>query len=450
MLFEVREAYNRAPQGGSMEERKIILRELLEQDPADVAEVLSDLSEEQATDLIHRLFLRHAAAEPLGEMEPDESADLFVRLDREEASEILSRMDPDDAVDLLFELPEEVQQELLSRLSKKDAEVLADLLAYPPDTAGGLMSPEIIPLSLAMTVQDAIDLLRRRAEEAETVYYAYAVDDVGTLLGVLSLRDMALASPTTNLSDLVVRDAVAVDVESDVEEVARMFDKYDYFALPVVDGENVLLGVITVDDVIDVIREEATEDIYGLAGVPSEEGVDTTWWASLRMRLPWLYVRLFTALSAAVVVGLFEQTIAKVAALAVMMGVIAGQGGSAGMQTVTIITRGMALGEMDRQKGWRLLTKELLLGAANGVLLGATVGAITYLWKGEVLLGVAVCLAMWLNLVVAGIAGVAIPLGVQSLGKDPALASGIFLTTVTDVLGFGLLFVIARLLLPGI
>ena len=433
-----------------MEERKIILRELLEQDPADVAEVLSDLSEEQATDLIHRLFLRHAAAEPLGEMEPDESADLFVRLDREEASEILSRMDPDDAVDLLFELPEEVQQELLSRLSKKDAEVLADLLAYPPDTAGGLMSPEIIPLSLAMTVQDAIELLRRRAEEAETVYYAYAVDDAGHLLGVLSLRDMALAPPGTGLRDLVIRDAVAVDVESDVEEVAHVFDKYDYFALPVVDGENVLLGVITVDDVIDVIREEATEDIYGLAGVPSEEGVDTTWWASLRMRLPWLYVRLFTALSAAVVVGLFEQTIAKVAALAVMMGVIAGQGGSAGMQTVTIITRAMALGEMDRRKGWRLLTKELLLGAANGVLLGVTVGAITYLWKGEILLGVAVCLAMWLNLVIAGIAGVAIPLGVQSLGKDPALASGVFLTTVTDVLGFGLLFVIARLLLPGI
>jgi magnesium transporter len=433
-----------------MEERKIILRELLTKDPADVAEVLSDLSEEQATDLIHRLFLRHAAAEPLGEMEPNESAELFVKLDRKEASEILARMDPDDAVDLLFELPESVQQELLARLSRKDAEILTDLLAYPPDTAGGLMSPEIIPLPLSMTAHEAIDLLRRRAEEAETVYYAYAVDDVGTLLGVLSLRDMALASPTTNLSDLVVRDAVTVRVEDDVEEVARVFDKYDYFALPVVDEKGALLGVITVDDVIDVIREEATEDIYGLAGVPSEESVDTTWWASLRMRLPWLYVRLFTALAAAVVVGLFEQTIAKVAALAVMMGVIAGQGGSAGMQTVTIITRGMALGEMDRRKGWRLLIKELLLGAANGVLLGATVGAITYFWKGEILLGVAVCLAMWINLVVAGIAGVAIPLGVQSVGKDPALASGVFLTTVTDVLGFGLLFVIAKLLLPGI
>jgi len=433
-----------------MEERKVILRELLEQDPADVAEVLSELSEEQATDLIHRLFLRHAAAEPLGEMEPEDSADLVVRLDREEASAILARMDPDDAVDLLLELPDEVQQELLSRLSVRDAEVLTGLLAYPPDSAGGLMSPEIVPLSLTLSVGDAIDALRRRAEEAETVYYAYAVDEDGRLLGVLSLRDMALADPSASLRDLVVRDAVAVHVEADAEDVARLFDKYDYFALPVVDDGNVLLGVITVDDVIDVIRDEATEDIYGLAGVPREEGVDTTWWASLRMRLPWLYVRLFTALAAAVVVGLFEQTIAKVAALAVMMGVIAGQGGSAGMQTVTIVTRGIALGEIERQQGRQLLAKELLLGAANGVLLGATVGAITYVWKGEFLLGVAVCLAMWINLIVAGIAGVAIPLGVRKLGKDPALASGIFLTTVTDVLGFGLLFVIARLLLPGI
>jgi len=432
------------------EERKIILRELLEQDPADVAEILTEVSEAQATDLIHRLFLRHAAAEPLGEMEPDESAELVVRLDREEAAEILSRMNPDDAVDLLLELPDEVQEELLSRLSRADADLLTDLLAYPPDTAGGLMSPEIIPLSLQLTAQQAINLLRRRAEEAETVYYAYAVDDEGKLLGVLSLRDMALAAPQTSLRDLVIRDAVAVHVEEDVEDVARTFDKYDYFALPVVDSGRKLLGVITIDDVIDVIREEATEDIYGLAGVPSEESVDNSWWDSLRMRLPWLYVRLATALAAAVVVGFFEQTIARAAALAVMMGVIAGQGGSAGMQTVTIITRGMALGELEADKGWRLLLKEMLLGVANGVLLGLTVGVITFLWKGEMLLGVAVCLAMWLNLIVAGIAGVAIPLGVRRLGKDPALASGIFLTTVTDVLGFGILFLVATWLLPGI
>jgi len=433
-----------------MEERKLVLRELIRQDPADIAEVLDSLSDEQAAELVHRLYLRHAAAEALSEMDPDDSADLVAKLDRSEASIILSRMDPDDAVDVLLELPEGIQDELLSLLSRKDAAVLTDLLAYPRDTAGGLMSPEVVPLSLSLSAQEAIDLLRRRQEEAETVYYAYAVDADHRLQGVLSLRDIALAPPNTELSDLVVRDAVSVPVEMDVEDVARLFDKYDYFALPVVDDGGRLLGVITFDDVIDVIREEATEDMYGLASVPSEEGVDTTWWTSMRLRLPWLYVRLATALVAAVVVGLFERTIAQVAALAVMMGVIAGQGGSAGMQTVTILTRGMALGEIDRDRGLRLLIKEVLLGAANGLLIGATVGLITVLWKGEILLGVAVCLAMWINLVVAGVSGVLIPLAVRGLGKDPALASGIFLTTVTDVLGFGLLFVIAKWLLPGV
>ncbi len=433
-----------------MEERKIVLRELLAQAPADIADILEGLSQEQAAELVHRLFLRNAAAEPLGEMDPDDSAELMAHLDRAEASKILAQMDPDDAADLLLELPAETQNELLSRLSQQDAAVLSRLLAYPADTAGGLMSPEIVPLSLSMTVQEAIDLLRRRQEEAETVYYAYAVDDEGRLQGVLSLRDMALAPPGKSLRDLVVRDAVHVYVTEDVEEVARTFDKYDYFALPVVDASDRLLGVITVDDVIDVIREEATEDIYGLASVPSEEAVDTGWWRSLRLRLPWLYVRLLTALAAAVVVGLFEATIAKVAALAVLMGVIAGQGGSAGMQTVTIITRGIALGEVAPQQGRRLLTKELTLGAANGLLIGVTIGAITYLWKGEVLIGIAAFLAMLVNMVIAGASGVAIPLAVRGLGKDPALASGIFLTTVTDVLGFGALFVIAKWLLPGI
>ena len=312
------------------------------------------------------------------------------------------------------------------------------------------MSPEVVPLSLTMSARDAIDQLRQRMQEAETVYYAYAVDDENRLLGVLSLRDMALAEPSCSLRDLVIRDAVSVPVDADAEDVAHIFDKYDYFALPVVDSEDKLLGVITFDDVIDVIREEATEDIYGLGSVPSEEAVDTTWAQSLRLRLPWLYVRLLTALAAAVVVGLFEATIAKAAALAVLMGIIAGQGGSAGMQTVTIITRGMALGELDRTRGWKLLGKETLLGVANGILIGATVGLITYFWKGELLMGLAVFLAMTINMIIAGASGVAIPLAVRKLGKDPALVSGIFLTTITDVLGFGLMFTIAIWLLPGI
>jgi len=431
-------------------EQRVALKDLLAKSPADVAEVLLRLSPEDAAEWLHRLSLRRAAAEPLGAMEPMDSAELLVRLDRDDALKILSRMDPDDAVDLLEELPDAVQEELLSRLDRDDAAVLTELLSYDADSAGGMMSPEYVALTLEMSAATAIALLRQRVEEAETVYYAYAVDAAGRLQGVISLRDLALARPEVRLETLVNLDVVAVHASTDAEDVAHLFDKYNYLALPVVDDANVLLGIITIDDVIDVMRSEATEDIYGMAGVPSHERVDTTWRASLTMRLPWLYLRLGTAVAAAVVVGLFEETIAKVAALAVLMGVIAGQGGSAGMQTVTILTRAIALGEVDRRAGWRFLGKEFALAVANGVLIGLTVGGITYAWKGQIMLGVAACIAMVLTLIVAGLTGVIVPLAMRFLGKDPALASGILLTTVTDVLGFGFLFLLAHLLLPEI
>ena len=310
------------------------------------------------------------------------------------------------------------------------------------------MSPEFVELTLDMTTDQAIDLLRRRVEEAETVYYAYITDAQRHLVGVVGLRDMALAAPGTQLSQILKRDIVSVLVTEDVEDVVRVFDKYNFVALPVIEEGGELRGIITVDDVIDVIRDEATEDIYGLASVPREEGVDTNWRSSFRLRLPWMYVRLATGLAAAIVVGLFEDMVSKVAALAVLMGVVAGQGGSAGMQTVTIMTRGIALGDVDQAKGLRLLGKEALLGLVNGLLVGFTVGLITYLWKGNLLLGIAMFGAMALTLTVAGAAGALIPLLVRALGKDPALASGIFLTTITDILGYAVLFILAWLLLP--
>ncbi|HDL86377.1 MAG TPA: magnesium transporter [Candidatus Acetothermia bacterium] len=431
-------------------EKKVLLRDLLLKHPADVAEVLSHLSDEAATELIHRLFLRNAAAEPLGEMEPEDSAELLSEIDRDEAIKILSRMDPDDAVDVLDELPENVQEELLSRLGKEDAEVLSGLLTYPPDTAGGLMSPEVIALPLDMTAQEAIDYLRKRVEEAETIYYAYAVDEEGHLQGVFSLRDMALAQPGTPLFKLLKRDAISVPVDADEEDVARLFDKYNYYALPVVDEEQKLKGVITIDDVIDVMREEATEDIYGMANVSMEERVDTPWYESLKLRMPWLSFNLFTAFVAASVVGAFESTIAKLAVLAFFMPIIAGQGGNAGMQTVTIVTRGMALGEVPKGEGWRILRKEFLIGLLDGLAMGIVVGVVGFLWKRTISLGLVVFLAMTLNMITAGVVGTVIPVGLRAIRQDPALASSIFLTTFTDTLGFAFLFLLARLFIPGL
>ena len=431
-----------------VENKKVALRDLLLKHPADIAEVLSHLSDEQAAELLHRLYLRKAAAEPLGEMEPEDSAELLTELDRDEAIKILSRMDPDDAVDLLEELPEDVKDELLSRLAPKDAQVLSKLLEYPPDTAGGLMSPEVVALPLTLTAQEAIDILRRKVEEVETIYYAYAVDDEGRLEGVISLRDLALARPETRLSALVNRDVISVPVDADAEDVARLFDKSNYYALPVIDAERKLLGVITIDDVIDVIREEATEDIYRSQGVPLEERVDTPWYESIRRRMPWLYFNLVTAFIAASVVGVFESTIAKFAVLAFFMPIIAGQGGNAGMQTVTIVTRGIALGEVPKGEGWRILGKEFLLGVLNGLAMGLVVGVVGFIWKHTISLGIVVFLAMTFNMITAGIVGTVIPLTLRAMRQDPALASSIFLTTFTDTLGFAFLFVLARIFIP--
>ncbi|HIP99783.1 TPA: magnesium transporter [Candidatus Bipolaricaulota bacterium] len=417
-------------------QEKLEVQELLQRHPAEVAEILSTLREDEAVELLRRLYLRRAAAAPLGEMDPEEAAHLLAELNRDEAVRILSRMDPDDAVDLLAELPREMVEDILRRLEEREAKELSELLSYPPDTAGGLMSPEVVALPQHMSCQEAIEALRRVAEEMETVYYAYVVDENRRLIGVLSLRDLVFARPDTPIHEIMHTDVMSVPVHLDVEEVARLFDRYNFLALPVVDEEGRLRGIITVDDVIDAIREEATEDMYRLAAAPLEERVDTPWYRSLRLRLPWLYLNLLTAFLAATVVGAFESVIAKVAALAIFMPVIAGQGGNAGMQTVTIVTRGIALGEVPKGKGWRILAKELTLGVLHGLIIGATVGAIAYAWKGSFFLGLVAFLAMTFNLIAAGTAGAVIPLSLRALRLDPALASSIFLTTVTDTLGF--------------
>ena len=432
-----------------MEDKKVALRELLMKHPADIAEVLSHLSDEEAAQLLHHLYLRRAAAEPLGEMAPEDSADLITELDRDEATKILSRMDPDDAVDLLEELPEDLQQDILSHLNRKQSTLLTKLLSYPPDTAGGLMSPEVVALPLTMTVQEAIDFLRRKAEEVETIYYAYAVDDAGKLEGVIALRDLALAHPETQLSALVKRDVISVPVDAEANYVARLFDKYNYYALPVVDADRKLLGIITIDDVIDQIRDETTEDLYRSHGVPLEERVDTPWYVSVKWRLPWLYFNLLTAFLAASVVGVFRSTIAKYAVLAFFMPIIAGQGGNAGMQTVTIVTRGIALGEVPKGKGWRILRKELLLGLLDGMAMGTVVGGVGFLWNHTIALGLVVSLAMVFNMINAGVVGTVIPLTLRAIRLDPALGGSIFLTTFTDTLGFAFLFLLARMFLPG-
>jgi magnesium transporter len=309
------------------------------------------------------------------------------------------------------------------------------------------MTPEATSLTEDYTVEQAIDELRRLSQEAETLYYVYVVDAGGHLIGVLSMRDLILAHPQRHLSDILIKDVRSVNARLDREEVARLMSRYDYLALPVVDDENRLLGIITVDDVIDVIHEEATEDIQRMVGASGDERVDSPWLYSLRKRLPWLEVNLGTAFLAAAVVGVFEGIIARITALAVFLPVVAGQGGNTGAQALAVVIRALALGEVSGRAAWRVIRRELLLGLASGIVVGLTTSAVAYLWVRSPMIGVVIGSAMVVNMTLATVAGAAIPLGLRALRLDPAQSSSIILTTVTDVVGFGAFLGLATLLL---
>ncbi len=425
------------------------VHELLKRHPADVAEILAALEEEEAAELLRRLYLRRAAAAPLGEMDPEEAAKILAELNRDEAVKILSHMDPDDAVDLLAELPPETVQDILSRLEVRQAQELRELLVYPPDTAGGLMSTEVVALPPDMTVQQAIDYLRRVAEEVETVYYAYVVDKERRLVGVLSLRELVLARPDAPIHSLMQTEFVYLPVDMDVEEVARMFDKYNYMALPVLDKRGRLLGIVTVDDVLDVIREETTEDVLRLGGIPAGEDhpLDPPQ-ISVRKRLPWLMALVMLNLTVSTLVRQFEATIAQIAFIAALMPLIADMSGNAASQALAVVIRGMAVGAVDwRNLGW-LIWKELRVGLLAGLVLGAQIGLIGGLIWHRPLFGVVAGLALMGTTVGACLTGGTIPFLFKRVGVDPAMVSGPVATTIGDLIGIGLFLGLATVFLP--
>lgn len=414
--------------------------------PVDIARQLEQLSEEEALKRLQELSVG-LAAQVLAELRPRIAAELFLKLSQNHAAQILEEMAPDAAADLLTRLSEEQRETLFRLLRSETAQTLRQLIAYPAQTAGGIMSPEFMALAKELTTEAAIEEIRRKATELETLYYVYVVDAEGHLLGVLPMRDLILSPPPKTLEEIMITQILTVRADTDEEEVARLFDKYDYLALPVVDQTGKLLGIVTADDVIDVIRAEETEDMQRMVGVSGEERVFSPIRLSIKRRLPWLYINLATAFLAAAVVGAFEDLIGLLPALAVFMPVIAGQGGNAGAQSVTTIVRGLALGEIAPGEGKRTLLKETLLGILHGLAVGMVVALIAYVWKGNPVLGLVCGLAMILNMMAAGVFGAAIPLGLRLFKLDPALSSTIFLTTVTDVAGFFFLLGLAALFL---
>lgn len=414
-----------------------LLNLLQKQHPADLAQVLAALLDNERQAVFTLLVERNGrlAMETVSEMGAEAGAKLLTGRSAEEIVKLLQEIPSDDQAALIDQLPEELQTEVLELMRRRASDQVESLLEYGDQTAGRIMNPQVFALNEDVTVAEAITALQS-ARDVEMVFYLYVVDARNHLVGVTSLRRLLLVSPETPLKRIMTTDVISVRVDTDQEEVARQVASYNLLAVPVVDEENKLVGVVTVDDVIDVIKDEATEDLLRLAGVSSDERVDTPPFESLRMRFPWLTVNLATAFIAASVVGVFESTISQVTALAIFMPVVAGMGGNAGTQTLTVIVRGLALGELTWGNARKALGKELLVGFANGIATGIIAAVVAVMFKASPFIGLLLFMAMVINLCVAAAAGTLIPLGLKAVKIDPALASTVFITTFTDVAGF--------------
>jgi magnesium transporter len=409
--------------------------------PVDQGEVLDGLPRE-----LRRSFLddleASAVADILEYLEPEESAELIGDREPAELAEVLDLTDADVAVDLLQQIPEEKQQETLEAMT--DPAEVTELLQYQDDTAGGLMTSDYPVVTETTNTPNALDQLRLLGPDAENINSVLVVDDQRRLVGSLSVTRLALARPSALVGDIMDRDINSVSSETDQEECARVLQRYNLNLLPVLDSEGRLTGVILSEDLVDVVAEEATEDMFRIASVGGER-ISGPLTNSLRSRLPWLYINLATAFLAAAMVSVFEETITRVIALAVFLPVVASQGGIGGTQTVTLVVRSMALGEVPRRLGLRLLARELALGLIHGVALGIVVGFVAYLWKGNFTLGVVLGLAMLGNMLVAGMFGAGVPLLLRHFRMDPAVSSAVFVTTFTDVIGFVLFLGLAAI-----
>ncbi|MCC6743388.1 MAG: magnesium transporter, partial [Acidobacteria bacterium] len=396
-----------------------------------------------------RVLENRLAAEALTEMPDKLATSVLTHLSPAEVGVVLRQLPVDDAAHLVSLLPEGLLDDLRDDEDQERtiSPELAGHLAFAEETAGRLMTTNLLALPEQMTVGEATRALQERADQFEMVFYLYVVDDRRHLVGVVSLRQLLLSPSSTPLRRIMADDVIRVRTDADQEEVAQMIARYNLLAVPVVDEENRLVGLITVDDAIDVLREEATEDIYALAGVAVEERIGGSPIRSIRLRLPWIYVNLLTATLSVTVIQLFEGTISEVVALATLMPIASGMGGNAATQALTVVVRGLAVGELVGTSNARVLAKELLVGFGLGIGAGLAGALIAALWFGNPVLGLLLGMALLANMIVAAVAGTAVPLVLKELGLDPATGSSVFVTACTDMTGFAAFLGLATLFL---
>ena len=413
--------------------------------PVDILDVLRDYPEDKE-DILYRLP-EGLIADIIDEADDEEKYSILMEFSENKQKNIVEEMSSDELTDLLGMLDEEKANKILEKMTDEDARKVRQLLSYDPDTAAGIMATEFVALKENMTVEETLKYLQKYGEENENIYDLYVVDNFDKLKGVISLKELVTKNFNTRISDVIHTKIEGIPYNTDQEEVGHRFEKYGYLTMPVVDNSNRLLGVVTFDDVMQILRDETTEDIHRLGGVDEGEKVDGSLKDSVKSRLPWLIVNLVTAILAAAVVGMFEGTIQAVVSLATFMPIVTGMGGNAGTQTLTIIVRGLALGELNFKNMKKVFFKEIGVGVVTGVVIGFIIGVLGYIWEGNFMFGIIISVAMLLNMIVATITGYLVPIVLKKFKVDPALASSIFVTTFTDVLGFFFFLGLATLLI---
>ncbi|HTD40151.1 MAG TPA: magnesium transporter [Mucilaginibacter sp.] len=436
------------------------IKTALEGDDAELEKVLQEYHASEIAILFERLPVESrekiinilpsdVASEVISEMhEEQEPGELLIGLDPEKRSEIIEELDYDDATDIISQLDEDEQQEILEDIDEEDASNIRALLSYPEDTAGGIMNSEVIKVNINLNKKDALDEIIRQSEEMEEFYTIYVVDNDDILKGILSVKSILKAPAYARVSELANRDFVFVKAELDQEDVAGLISQYNLTTIPVVDDHMKLLGRITVDDIMDVMEQESTEDILKISGVSEDEELSGNWKAAVKSRLPWLVINLATAYLAASIIRHFDSTVALLPQIAAYMTIIAGMGGNSATQALAVTVRRISLSDLTDAQAYNTVLKEFLVGLINGAANGLIVFVIALIYDADPMLGLVLFLAMTGNLVIAGLTGSSIPLILKRVGIDPAVASSIIITTFTDCAGFLLpLYLATKLLL---
>ncbi len=427
------------------EMKKQEFNELMDElQPYDMARLYQQLPEKHRHKFLSFLEVKQIAT-LIQELEQEEQLSILYKLGKEKSSQVMDIMENDNLADLFHGLSEEKLEQFLSSMKKEESQSVQSLMSYPPDTAGGIMTNRYVWIRNYYTVREAIEKLRTFAEMAENIYYLYVLDEHKKLVGVVSYRDLLLADMNELIEEIMFTRVISVSAHADQEEVARLIERYDFIAVPVVDEEQHLVGIVTVDDILDVVIQEANEDIGRLSATGAAIDFDTTSWQAALRRLPWLILLLFIGIVSGKIISGFEETLQKVVALAFFMPMIAGMTGNTGTQSLAVVVRGLVSNELERGTVMRLIRRELGVGLIIGIVCGILIFFIAYFWRQSLVLALVVGSSLLITLIIGTLAGTIIPLTLYWLKVDPAVASGPLITTLNDIFSLTVYFGTASL-----